>query len=214
MMKKIIFLFIIILTLTQTSSAQLPYTEIKFGYFRPKDTTDGYLFGVHLGRMIDESLSWGIEINYFRKTYQELTKVPDPNPPQQAEPEIVTKQLEFVTQILPIWGKLNYEHPIALRSPFFLRASAGIGWEFVWNREDNYGDHISDTRFYNGFGWQLASGIGMEISSKAVLFLDAFYNSAKVKRGSDNIGGLPTWEELDISGIGLKVGVSIVGFGW
>jgi hypothetical protein len=211
-MKKIISLFVLVFALIGTSSAQLPYTEIKFGYFKPVDATDGYLFGVHLGRMIDESLSWGIEINYFRKTYQELTKVPDPT--QQTNPNRVTKQLEFVTQILPIWAKLNYEHPIAPRSPFFLRASAGIGWEFVWNREDNYQDNISDTRFYNGFGWQLATGVGMEISSKAVLFLDAFYNGAKVKRGSDNRAGLPTWEELDISGFGLKLGVSIVGFGW
>ena len=211
-MKKIFFLILMVFILTQTSSAQLPYTEVKFGYFKPADATDGYLFGVHLGRMIDESLSWGIEINYFRKTYQELTKVPDPK--ATSNPQIVTKQLEFVTQMLPLWAKLNYEHPIALRSAFFLRASAGIGWEFVWNREDNYGDNISDTRFYNGFGWQLATGIGMEISSKSVLFVDAFYNGAKVKRGSDTIRGLPTWEELDVSGIGLKVGVSIVGFGW
>lgn len=211
-MKKIMSLIVLVFALISTSSAQLPYTEVKFGYFRPEDTTDGYLFGVHLGRMIDESLSWGMEINYFRKTYQELTKVPDPT--QTTNPQIVTKNLEFVTQILPVWAKLNYEHAISPRSPFFLRASAGIGWEFVWNREDNYQDGISDTRFYNGFGWQLATGIGTEISSKAVFFLDAFYNGARVKRGNDTIQGLPTWEELDISGIGLKVGVSIVGFGW
>ncbi len=212
-MKKILFPILLIFALTQTSSAQLPYTEFKFGYFNPEDATDGYLFGLHLGRMIDESLSWGVEINYFRKTYRDITEVPDTDP-QVIKPRDVQKNLEFVTQIVPVWAKLNYEHPIAPRSPFFLRGSAGIGWEFVWNKEDNFAEGISDTRFYNGFGWQLAAGVGLEISSKSVLFLDAFYNGAKVKRGDDVINGLPTWEELDISGLGLKVGVSIIGFGW
>ena len=211
-MKKIFFPVLLIFALTQTSFAQLPYTEFKFGYFKPKDVTDGYLFGLHLGRMIDESLSWGVEINYFRKTYREETRVSDPT--NATSPVKVTRHLEFVTQILPVWAKLNYEHPIAPRSPLFLRGSAGIGWEFLWNREDNYDDGISDTRFYNGFGWQLAAGAGLEISSKSVLFADIFYNGAKVKRGEGTIGGLPTWEELDISGFGSKVGVSIVGFGW
>lgn len=212
-MKKALFSILFIFTLTQMSSAQLPYTEFKFGYLNPKDANSGYLFGLHLGRMIDESLSWGIEINYFRKTYEEVTRVPDPDP-QVIDPKTVEKSLEFVTQILPVWAKLNYEHAIAPRSPFFLRGSAGIGWEFVWNKEDNYQEGISDTRFYNGFGWQLAAGVGLEISSKSVLFVDAFYNGAKVKRDKSTDRGLPTWEELDISGLGLKVGVSIVGFGW
>jgi len=214
-MKKILFSILLIFAITQTSSAQLPYTEFKFGYFKPEAATDGYLFGVHLGRMIDESLSWGVELNYFRKTYREVVASDDiHNSTQFINPTQKTLNLEFVTQILPVWAKLNYEHPIAPRSPLFLRASAGIGWEFLWNKEEYFEKGISDTRFYNGFGWQLATGLGIEISSKSVLFVDAFYNGAKVKRGEDVIAGLPTWEELDISGIGLKVGVSIVGFGW
>jgi len=41
------------------------------------------------------------------------------------------------------------------------------------------------------------------------------YNGSKVKRNEKtNEDGLPSWEELDISGFGIRAGVSIVGFGW
>lgn len=216
-MKKILLSFLLVFAITQTSSAQLPYTEFKFGYFNPEDATDGYLFGLHLGRMIDESLSWGVEINYFRKTYEKTTEVVDPSQDPdlaQIDPIFVQRELEFVTQYIPVLAKFSYEHPISPRGPFYLRASAGIGWQFLWNREENFKDHKRDMRFFNGFGWQLATGLGIEISSKSVLFVDAFYNDAKLKRGEEIKAGLPTWEQLDISGIGLKAGVSIVGFGW
>jgi hypothetical protein len=199
-----------------TTFAKAPYTEFKIGYFDPKAAKPGYIFGANLGRMIDESLSWSFELNYFQKSYNKETKVEDIEIPGSGiDPEIKQLELSYKTIIVPIFLKLNYEHPLGKRSPFYARGSAGIGWELVWNKEDNYITKIHKTRFYHGFGWQGNLGIGLEMSSTSNLFADIMYNSSKPKRNEKkNEVGMPTWEELDISGFGIRVGVSIVGFGW
>ncbi|MEJ2535770.1 MAG: outer membrane beta-barrel protein [Calditrichia bacterium] len=215
-MKKAILSLMFLVFFIQPGFSRAPFTEFKIGYFYPEDTDHGYLFGINAGRMIDESLSWSFEINYFQKGYKKITKKEDLYfggiQPQQAELE-----LEYRTIMLPLYAKLNYEHPIAFKSPIYFRGSAGLGWEMVWNKANNYQVTPSthETRFYNGFGWQATAGLGFEISSSANFFIDGFYNGSTVKRNSKtNDEGLPTWEELNVSGFGARVGISIVGFGW
>ena len=214
-MKILQFSLLLTLLIFLISFAQTPYTEFKVGYFDPEAAKPGYIFGINMGRMIDESLSWSFELNYFQKTYNKITKVEDIQHPGGEEPDVKQLELSYKTIIIPIFLKLNYEHPLGRKSPFYARGSAGIGWEMVWNKEDNYITKVHQTRFYHGFGWQGNLGIGLEISSTANLFADVMYNNSKPKRNeSKNEDGLPTWEELDISGFGIRVGVSIVGFGW
>ncbi len=213
-MKKVILSLMLLVLFIQPGFSRAPFTEFKVGYFYPEDTDHGYLFGINAGRMIDESLSWSFEINYFQKGYKKITKVSDIQF-GGTTPTVNQLDLEYKTRILPLYAKLNYEHPIAFKSPIYFRGSAGLGWEMVWNKVDNYFTDTHKTRFYNGFGWQATAGLGFEISSSANFFVDGFYNGSTVKRNSKtNDEGLPIWEELNISGFGVRVGISIVGFGW
>ncbi|GAB4363250.1 MAG: hypothetical protein Kow0042_00910 [Calditrichia bacterium] len=212
-MKKIHLVLITLLIFSTTVLARAPFTEFKVGYLDPEKVKAGYIFGVNLGRMIDESLSWSFDFNYFQKTYKRTATIYGETS-GNITPEIKQLELEFTTRIIPILAKLNYEHPLGYKSPFYVRASAGLGWELLWNSEDNYVENVHKTRFYHGFGWQASAGVGFEISSSANFFVDAFYNGSTVKRNKKKVEGLPTWEELDISGIGFRIGVSIVGFGW
>jgi hypothetical protein len=206
-----IFLFFV----TSPLSAKAPYTEFKVGYMDPNATKAGYLFGVNLGQMIDESLSWSFEFNYFQRVYNKITTVDEIQFPSGISPTEKQKELEYKTYIIPLFLKLNLENQLGYKSPFFLRGSGGLGWEMVWNKENNYLNDSRATRFYHGFGWQLTAGIGLQISSSANLFVDGMYNGSKTKRNQEtNEDGLPSWEELDISGFGVRVGVSIVGFRW
>jgi len=74
-MKKIIFIFLILFSLSEVVFAKTPFTEFKVGYLDPRDTKAGYIFGINVGRMIDESLSWSFELNYFQKNYKKITDV-------------------------------------------------------------------------------------------------------------------------------------------
>ena len=205
---------VLLLGLGSCLCGQTPYTEFKVGILDPRATREGFLFGLNVGRSIDESLSWGIEIDYFQRTFrqEEAVRVEDQG---QAQVVIKQRELEFTTRILPIIAKINWERQLGRRGPFYLRASGGLGWELAWNSERNFVEQVNQTRFFNGFGWQVSGGLGIAISSSGNFFVDIFYNGSRVRRNQQTSSlGLPTWEELDVSGLGLKAGVSIVGFGW
>jgi hypothetical protein len=213
-MKMISYTLIFIIISGNCLFSRAPFTELKVGYQNPADADAGYIFGANFGRMIDESLSWSFELNYFQKGYKRVTQIEDLQL-NGIDPSQKQLELEYRTHIIPFFLKINYEHALGYRSPFYARASAGLGWEMLWNKVDNYVSDTHKTRFYHGFGWQGAVGVGFAISTSANLFLDGIYNGSKVKRNeSTNENGLPIWEELDISGLGIRVGVSIVGFGW
>ena len=213
-MQRVIIVVIAFFLLTSIGFANTPFTEFKVGQYNPKDAKAGTIFGLNLGRMIDESISWSFELNYFQKSYDKNTVVYKETSPGGNTFTEVQTEVAYKTRIIPLFLKLNYEHPLAHRSPFYARASAGLGWELLWNKEDNYEEDYHKTRFFNGFGWTANAGVGFEISSSTNLFADLFYNGSTVKRNhTKNENGLPTWQEMDITGLGLRVGVSIVGFG-
>ena len=214
-MKNIFVILLFSVLFVSTASATAPFTEIKVGYFYPEDAKAGVIWGINLGQMIDESLSWSFEFNYYQKTYSKVTTIQDTGFQSGITPRVVQEELNYKTFIIPFFLKLNWEKQLAYKSPFFIRASGGLGWEMVWNKESNYFTGNFPTRFYHGFGWQGNLGIGYQISSSANLFIDGLYNGSKAKRKKGTTeAGLPTWEELNISGFGVRVGVSIVGFGW
>ncbi|MFZ0389203.1 MAG: hypothetical protein WAN36_02005, partial [Calditrichia bacterium] len=196
-MKKTLLTLMLLMVFTGAALPQAPFSEFKFGILDPKDVNkSGYIYGVNLGRMIDESISWSFELNYFQKGYRKVTTVDKVTLPSGITVENKALELEYKTRILPLFAKLNYEHPIGYRSPFYMRAAVGLGWEMVWNEERIYLDNSQKTRFFHGFGWQGSGGIGVEISSSANFFIDAFYNGSTVKRNSSkSANGLQTWEE-------------------
>ena len=114
---------------------------------------------------------------------------------------------------MPIMFKLTFDKKLSQASPFMIRGSAGLGYQFLWNKEENYLEDKKDTRFYHGFAYQVSAGAGIEMSSSAILFAEAFYHGGKVKRNKTDTAGLPTWSEVDMSGVGIRIGINFVNFG-
>jgi len=214
-MKKYLLYLCIGLFFIPNAFANAPFTELKIGYWDPTDAKAGVIWGVNIGRMIDESLSWSFELNYYQKTYSKVSTIADTVYQSGVSTSVLQEELNYKTYIIPLFLKLNWERQLGQGSALYIRASGGLGWEMVWNKESNYETGDKSSRFYNGFGWQATAGLGFQISSSANLFVDGLYNGSKVSRNSSTSDiGLPTWEELDISGFGVRAGVSIVGFGW
>jgi opacity protein-like surface antigen len=206
-MKKNRLLIISLLFASQVVLGQNPFTEFKLGFLSPSGSENGIFFGVNSGRMLDEAVSFSLSLDMYTKQYTKEAEVYDPNDPARAI------EVENSHYYFPVLAKLNYERN--LQSGLVIRGSGGIGWGMMWVNENNYLENVSDTRFYSGFAWRVGGGAGMQISSTSNLFVDIEYNGNQVSRSrGENSQGLPTRAEIDMSGLSLRIGISIFNLGF
>lgn len=190
------------------------FIEFKFGKLDPEDTGSGSIYGISVGQRIDSHLWYGAEVDYFNSTYRVETVVADSVVGGIRFREL-QRELEFDTRILKLLGQISYTRRFRdtrnYKSPFMYRASGALGWEMIWNHEENFAQGISRQRFFHGLGWQLSTGLGLQVSERGIIFADLYYNNSTASRNQDrDEEGLPVWEQIDISGIGFKVGINIV----
>jgi hypothetical protein len=208
------FLVFILMTMSSFLLAQnMPYSEFKFGVMNPKNAKTGWVFSYGTGKTIDETFSWMIDFGLYAKQYSQTTAV-DTTIGSQINETTVQKELEFSTYLLPIMFKITFDKKMSPSAPVTLKGSAGLGYQFLWNREQNFLTGNKSNRFYHGFAYEVSLGAGMQMSSSAVLFVEAFYHGGKVKRNRTTTeDGLPVWTEVDMSGPGIRVGINFVNFG-
>ncbi len=210
-MRKILIIFAVFATVISLT-AQDKFTEFQAGVLMPADAKTGFIGGLTIGRMVDESIGWGIEIDYYRKTYTKETKV-DTNTQAQVEESVVQTEIENATSMLPIYFKLIVQTRIA--SKMDLRVSGGIGYEFMWNSESNFVLNKEESRFYSGFTWQVGGGLSFAMSRASDLFIDLSYHSGSPSRSeSKNKLGLPVRTEVDMSGLMIRAGLKLYTFGF
>lgn len=216
-MKRSILILLLLVFCVQLADAQRlrkrepSFMEFKFGQLDPEDAATGNLFGAAFGQSIDDRLGWGVELNIYKSTFRKQTTVADFDTAGIQFRER-TIELEFSTTIVPVFLMLNYELPLGGKrtDTFRFRASAGIGWEFIWNFENNFLEDVERRRFFNGLGWHLSGGMGIRISRMGVLFFDIVYNDAQVTRNRDRTeDGLPIFQVMDVTGFGFVVGINI-----
>jgi hypothetical protein len=210
-MKKI-FITMTILSIVIPLAAQDKFTEFQAGVLMPADAKTGFIGGITVGRMVDESIGWGLEIDYYRKTYTKETTV-DSTSTSMVEEHVVQTEIENATTMLPIYFKLILQTQIAPKMD--LRVSGGVGYEFMWNSEANYRLKKEESRFYSGFTWQIGGGISFPMSRASDLFLDLSYHSGSPSRAeSENKLGLPVRTEVDMSGLMIRAGLKLYTFGF
>jgi hypothetical protein len=198
----------LVLILAGTTQAQ-SFLTLKFGTLNPKDTKSGMIFGILSGRQIDERMDFGLSADLFvRKFTQESTVEEETT--GQTEPTIVRREIDYAVWGLPIMAQLNVHLvPGAIVEPYI--GIAG-GYELLFSRERNYETDEKDSRFYHGFGWQFLIGGAYSLGMRSSIGAELFYNGATVKRrsGSD-AAGFPLHEELDFSGLGVRIALRLGG---
>ena len=207
-----IFSIIVVLTAVISLTAQDKFTEFQVGVLMPADAKTGFIGGITIGRMVDESIGWGLEIDYYRKTYTKETTV-DSTSTSMVEEHVVQTEIENATSMLPVYFKLILQTRIAPKMD--LRFSGGVGYEFMWNSEANYLLNKEESRFYSGFTWQIGGGTSFAMSRASDLFLDLSYHSGNPSRAeSKNKLGLPVRNEVNMSGLMIRAGVKLYSFGF
>jgi opacity protein-like surface antigen len=193
--------------------AAKPFTQFRFGTLNPKDATSGLMLGVRVGRDFDNQILVGFSADLFWKTYTEESVIADSVTAGGTVYSTVQREVDYKTLILPLMLTIDVQIPVQ-NSPIKPYFGGGIGYQLLFNKEDNFVDKISDSRFYSGFGYQFEIGAEYQMSPHTGFTLEGFYNGCKTKRDGDGESGLPTWEEVDISGFGFRVGLVLRGWGF
>jgi len=175
-------------------------TTLKAGYFDPKGSKAGFIFGGSYSWIIDESVDIGIAVDYFRKNHSEdSTEV-------QGDETLRIKYADLTTNIIPVYGLINIKFPAGMYMDYFI--SGGLGYEMLFRKEQTYGTQSSKkSRFYSGFKWIISAGIMYRIGSNSSFIAEAFYDGTTVSREKkDEPSGLATYE-VDLSGFGIRAGI-------
>jgi hypothetical protein len=85
-----------------------------------------------------------------------------------------------------------------------------LSWEILFNKETNYTDNVSESRHYSGFGYIIRAGIQYNIGSRSDLVVQLIYNGCTVTGNEEQKHGLPTWDEVNVSGLGITGGLRLL----
>ena len=192
------------------------YTEIKVGYFDPKAVKEGsLLLGVCTGKKVDESVSFGLEVDFWRKVFEQKIPVDVVTDTNGVETTLMQVQYRHTVYYIPILATLKFDVPVNPSSPItpFAGVSAGyafahIGYKFNDDTVAENGVTSSpDKGFYGGWNWRVFGGAAYTLGSNSKLNLAVMYNGAKVSKSEK--GGLE--RELDLKGFGFYASISLIG---
>ena len=180
--------------------------ELYGGMLNPKAAPTGALFGFSYGIAVDERVDLNIGLGLYRKKYEEKT-YHDTTYYEQISETQVTKDLEYVTMLLPINLGTKVRFPLQRNLNWTL--GGGISYQFLWNRETDYNFDPTreEKRNYSGLGWQAAAGIEYLVGSRSSVLIEALYNSCRVTKDINEQGTI--WSEVDLSGLGFRAGLRL-----
>ena len=175
-------------------------TNIKLGLFNPKDARTGFIASFTTGRQVDERVDFSLGVDFFIRRFVQKSTV------EGGSPSTVQTELAYSMYALPIMVHLDFHVlPYVLVKPYIGLAG---GYEILYSRETNYITDEKQYRYYGGFGWQLMIGVDYPLGSASSLLGELFYNGCTVSRSKgESELGFPIHEELDFSGLGLRVGL-------
>lgn len=210
-MKRAIFSISMILAVMLVFSAAgmtqpMTATTLKVGYFNPKGSKAGLIFGAMHSWVIDEAVDIGLAVDFFHKQHMQEARVAQSvSTGGTVENEIMT-EAQFTTNILPIYGVVNVKFPAGRFFDYF--ASAGLGYSMLFSKEQTFGNDASKTsRFYSGFKWIVSGGFVYRLGSRSSFIGEVFYDGTKVSRDKKDDVGAPVRYEVDLSGLGFRLGI-------
>jgi hypothetical protein len=196
---------LILMALSTAVLAQRGMIGVHAGYMNPKDTKSGLVVGGNWGTSIDESVSIGLGFDFFHTAYNEETRVASETANGMTTKTYMT-EMEYSRTILPLMAEIDVKIPMGRYLGYLIRG--GLGYSFLWSNEKNFEKKTNENRNYDGFTWQAAFGLYYDVGSRSTFIVDLFYNNGEVSREvKKSTEGLPVSERVNLSGLGVRVGV-------
>ena len=212
--KKIIIALVILTFVMSGSAFAQKLTYIQVGTFKPKATDSGLILGLGTAKEFDERVELGLTIDLFIKEYtdeQEFYQEDTLDPNAPPIPQVTTNYESTVTMI-PLMGNVIVKFPIEF--PIIPYAGGAIGYTLVWYKFNNYDADIKDTQFFSGFSYRLMAGGLYPLGSRSAFLAEIFINGSKPSHKEDADAGKPVRSEIDMSGLGFRIGFRLGGFGF
>jgi len=181
--------------------------KISLGLYSPPEIESGLTIGYGYYRYIDDMVSAGVGMDAFWTNYMKASSVETEE--TGLGQEIITQQVEIdmTSYLLPLMGTVRVILPFELGA-FSPYTNVSLGWNILFNNETNYVTGEQTFRFFNGFGWGLGAGASLDLGEKSSIGIETYYRSAKMKANVDETElGLPIYDELDMTGLGLQIGL-------
>ncbi len=208
-MKKTGFTAALLFLFSGWAAAQgMKMLELQGGYMTPEDTKAGAIFGIHYGVSADERVDLSIGLSCFHKGYSKTTEVATNTGGSGIDVTTEKKLLEYSTTMIPLMVNVTVHFPFHPSWGFL--AGGSLGYEFLFDTYTNHETQVSEKIRFKGFGWMARAGSEWAIGSRSFFNLEAFYNCCKVKGNKKTAAGIPTWNEVDVSGIGFRAGVRVL----
>lgn len=214
MKKFLLFLFISSLTMSCLFADR--GMNIRLGFLSPSATKTGIFPGFSYGFNIDNIIDMGLGFDYYYSSDREVREISVEDTANNGA-EVVTKQAssDFTTYYVPLLATVRVGVPIDL--PVIPYGGVGLGWGLLWEdvfiaedtTEDPPNERIDEVNFYNGFNWALQLGAKYLLTPNASFYGEAFYNGGRMKKNIERGAEGITWDEINMSGFGLRIGIEV-----
>ncbi len=205
----IFFLFVLGISDILMAQAGRSAIDVHAGYLDPRDTEAGMLVGAALTSSFDEAVDVGFGFDFFQKAYTKEEQVASAlNGDTQST--TYSTLVDYKRTIVPLYLSLKIKIPTIRSRSFGYFARASLSYQFLFSDEKNYEANKSESRKYQGLGWQAGGGIFYRVGSRSTLLAEALYNSCSVGRDvTKQSDQLPLTERVNLSGLGFRLGVEL-----
>jgi len=182
---------------------------IQLGFHNPKATDTGFIIGGTIGLEIDERFDIGVGLDFYRKSYEENTTIAD----EDDEGNLIHKEVTDVKSsvfMLPLMIHARYKIPLgsAVEIPLMPYVQGGLGYIMSWYGYENYETQVDENKYFGGFGFRVAFGAMYQMGSSSQFSFELYYMSASLTHEEDDEEiGRPVRSELDMSGLGVRLGL-------
>ncbi|MBW6515944.1 MAG: outer membrane beta-barrel protein [Candidatus Cloacimonetes bacterium] len=189
--------------------------NVRLGFLAPSGAKTGIFPGLSLGYNVDNIVEMGLGLDYYYSNDREMKtiNVPAETDRLDVEPRIVGSDL--TTYYLPLMATLKVGIPADL--PVIPYGGVGLGWGLLWEKvfvaagdeDESPSEAIDEVNFYNGFNWMIQLGAKYPLSTNINVYGEGFYNGGVMKKNIQKDALGITWDEVKMSGIGLRAGLEI-----
>jgi len=207
MMKKRLVWLILFGTAAGLLAQPSKVLEFHGGRLDPKGTPTGTILGLQYGLNVDERVDVALGVDVFHKGYTQTTDINTDTMGTGTQWTTKQAEIEYGTTLIPI--SLTFTARIPIRPPFFWYLGGGLAYELLFDKYDNLKENTSQKRSYKGLGWVGRVGGEYQIGSRSSLRLELFYNMCRVKGNEEKKEGMPVWDEVNLTGLGVRGGLRI-----